>query len=84
MAEMKISRGDIASLGSTLDGLSLPDEQRMLLSAIVTVGSETLAGTSAPVINGAELAVSFRDQFASSFQAGMAAGDGGVTIKIGR
>lgn len=83
MSEVTISDGDIVSLGNKLDGLGLPNEQKMLLSAIVSLGSESLAA-SAPTMSSAELAASFRDQFEDSFNAGEQSGNGGVTLKIGR
>jgi hypothetical protein len=83
MGEKQISREDIVSLGETLDGLRLPDRQKALLSTIVALGTERLASKSqgTAVVDGANPARSFSDQFASSFAPGkMHADDGGVKI----
>lgn len=80
--EKRISRADVKTLASKLDGIGLQDDQRLLLSAIVNVGGNVLVGNSAPTLNGAKLEPPFRDQFASSFKPGPPPADDSVLLKI--
>lgn len=82
MPEIMISHDDIVSLAGKLDGMTLAEDERTLLSALVNAGGDTLVGASAPTMNKTELAASFKTQFESSFTPGVPPGSGGVVLKI--
>ena len=61
----------------------MDDDERILLSALVNAGGDTLVGMSAPTMRHKnELAETFKIQFQTSFTPGVPPGSGGVILKI--
>lgn len=83
LVDQVISSDHVKNLASKLDAMSLPDEERKLLSALVNLGrEETMSQSSLPVR--ADLMLSIHDQFTKSFSPGSTGQIGSVTLKIGR
>lgn len=93
MSAIEITNAEIAGLAVALDGLTLTDGQRALLSAIVTMAAHAMSDKSdaVTIVDGPETAVSFQDQFAASFTPGTSVASGtdtppaeGLTVVMGK
>jgi hypothetical protein len=81
--EIHLRYDDVEVLAENLDRLDLPTGQKALLSAIVAVAAEAVAGPDQPVQ--VKVSPPFSDQLATAFTPGRVdALDDKVTLSIGR